>query len=257
MHVPRPSSAVFAAILIAIGIWGFHRFDFVAIWAPGIQPQQLRPPMVVACSMISIVVGVGLLWWRSASGAAWLFFAFLCIWLAWSKGLALIHAPAALAAWESAGETAVLVSAALALAGRSNPKHSRPNIAKEVGVRCLYGLALLAFGASHVAYVTLTASLVPPWLPWHAAWVHLTAATYVAAGIALLAGRLAQPAATLAALQMALFGVLVWLPKIAGGARDFDTLDEAAISFALAASGWVIASALKRLRAEHADLSVV
>jgi hypothetical protein len=45
---------------------------------------------------------------------------------------------------------------------------------------------------------------------------------------------------------MALFGVSVWLPKIVVGARDPDTLNEAAISFVLAASGWVIATSLVR-----------
>jgi hypothetical protein len=44
---------------------------------------------------------------------------------------------------------------------------------------------------------------------------------------------------------MALFGLLVWVPKIAAGARDADTWSETAISFALAASGWVIWDAFK------------
>ena len=41
---------------------------------------------------------------------------------------------------------------------------------------------------------------------------------------------------------MALFGLLVWLPRIALAPRDAETQNETAISFILAASGWVIAT---------------
>jgi uncharacterized membrane protein len=102
----------------------------------------------------------------------------------------------------------------------------------------------MAFGAAHLGYPALTASLVPAWLPWHLAWVYLTAATYIAAGIALVVGRCARLAAALSAAQMALFGLLVWLPRIALGSRDADTLNETAISFMLAASGWVMATVI-------------
>jgi len=50
-------------------------------------------------------------------------------------------------------------------------------------------------------------------------------------------------------MQMALFGLLVWLPRIVLGSRDADTLNEAAISFMLAASGWVMATVIARRHA--------
>ena len=108
------------------------------------------------------------------------------------------------------------------------------------------GFALIAFGISHFGYAALTASLVPSWLPSHFFWVYFTGTTYTLAGIALVFGILRRTAAYLAALQMALFGILVWLLKIALGTWDIDTLNETAISFMLAASALVIASHLKR-----------
>jgi len=225
---------VLGVLLFVIGVWGVVGADFVAIWAPGIRPTGLRPAMAIACSLISIVAGAGLLWRRTSLLAARVLLAFLCLWLVWCKGSALVYAPAAPASWESLGETAVVLSAAWALAFDSG----------EPGPRILYGLSLIAFAAGHLGYVTLTASLVPGWLPSHVGWVYLTAATYAAAGVALVTGRFSRLAAALSALQMALFGVLVWLPKIAAGARDMDTLNETAISFGLAASGWVLANAL-------------
>jgi hypothetical protein len=148
--------------------------------------------------------------------AARLLLGFFLVWLIWCKGAALARSPADLAAWESLGETVVLTAAAWTLTRTSDDTWPKW-LNSAAGPRVLYGLALIAFGASHLAYVTLTASLVPAWLPWHVAWVYLTAATYVAAGIALAGGRFFRPAAALSALQMALFGLLIWLPRVAGG----------------------------------------
>jgi uncharacterized membrane protein len=243
------STAAFAAVMIATGIWGLAQRAFVGIWAPGIQPVGVRPTMVVLCSLISMASGAGLLWPRYASIGARMLLTLLFVWLVWCKGFALPRSPTELVAWESLGETAVVTSAAWALAASPPDVGSFLRLA-HVGPRLLYGLALIAFGAAHLGYIALTASLVPNWLPWHIAWVYLTGATYIAAGIALVGGRLSRLAAILSAIQMALFGILVWLPRIAAGARDVGTVDEAAISFALAVSGWVVATSLKRPTAD-------
>lgn len=237
-------------MMVAIGVWGLTELRFVAIWAPGIQPPQLRTPMVIVCSIFSIVTGAGLLWARSRSTAARLLFAFLCLWLVWCKGVALVRAPTVVASWESLGETAVVMSATWALAQPiAELKDRSGSVFVRRGPRVLYGAAMIVFGASHLAYVGLTASLVPAWLPWHSAWVYFTAGTYFAAGLALLVGLFAPLAAFLSAVQMVLFGALVWLPRMVEGSRDADTLNEAVVSFALAASGWILATALESRRA--------
>ncbi len=243
----EPSRVSFAILIILIGLWGLAKPGFVAIWAPGVGPAILHQPVAIGFSLISINTGVGLLWPRFTTMAAGVLFAFLCLWLVWVKGLPLVRAPTVLVSWESLGETAVVLSAAWTLAvgpalDRSAPR--RPTKLAEMGPRIVYGLALIAFGAAHLGYPALTASLVPAWLPWHLTWVYVTAATYIAAGIALVVGPYARPAAGLSALQMALFGLLVWLPRIALAPRDAETQNETAISFILAASGWVIATAI-------------
>jgi uncharacterized membrane protein len=173
----------------------------------------------------------------------------LVLWLFWCKGPPLAHALADPAAWESLGETAVLVAAAWTIAAGSDwdfPVLRSSSLIAKRGPLIVYGLSLIAFGISHFGYAGLTASLVPAWLPWRLGWVYLTGTTYIAAGVALVVDRLARSAAILSALQMALFGVLVWLPKIAVGSHDAETLNETALSFALAAAGWVIATAVRR-----------
>lgn len=249
----QPGRAVFAIAMIAIGFWGLAQSTFVAIWAPGIQPADLRPALAVACALVSIVTGLALLSPRTAPMGAYVLFAFLCLWLLWAKGVPLVQSPGVLASWEGLGETAVVTAAAWALTAGLNGDQSGDRDLRglaTIGPRVLYGLALLAFGASHVGYPAFTASLVPPWLPWHLGWVYLTAATYIAAGVALVAGRLAYWAGVLSALQMALFGALVWMPAVLAGSRNADTLNEAAISFTLAVSGWVVASSINRQRAQ-------
>jgi uncharacterized membrane protein len=254
----EPSRVVFAILIILIGLWGLVRSGFVAIWAPGIGPAVLRLPIAFGCSLVSFVTGIGLLWPRFTSIAARMLLAFLCLWLVCAKGLPLVRAPTVLVSWESLGEMAVVLSAGWALAvavDRSAPR--RASKITEMGPNIVYGLALIAFGAAHLGYSAFTASLVPAWLPWHLAWVYLTAATYIAAGIALVVGPRAQLAATLSAVQMALFGLLVWLPRIALAPTDADTLNETTISFMLAASGWVIATAIAHRHAADASTTGV
>lgn len=248
------SRVAFGALLFATGVWGLARGSFVAIWAPGIQPAALRPAMVIACSLVSAIAGIGLLWEHSAYRSSRVLLALLLLWLVWCKGVLLIRAPAEPASWESLGETAAVLAAAWALARSCDGlglDRSNSSLTHWSGPRVLYGLVLIAFGVAHFAYPTLTASLVPMWLPSHLLWVYLTGAAYLAAGIALLSDRVARLAAALSSIQMALFGALVWLPKVAAGALDADTLNEAAISFMLAASGWVISTAIKRVNSDQ------
>jgi uncharacterized membrane protein len=111
--------------------------------------------------------------------------------------------------------------------------------------KTLYGLALIAFGLSHFAYLELTAPLVPDWLPGHTLWAYFTGATYLAAGAAMIIGVFAKLAATLSAVQIGLMTVLVWAPILAAGHVSEQHWIETVVSCALTIGAWVVAESYR------------
>jgi uncharacterized membrane protein len=241
-----PGHALFALTMVALGIVGLVTGDFGPIWQPVPKALPAREALAYLCALISLATGVGLYAKRAASAAARVLLVYLVLWLLLFKVRAIVLAPAVAALWESCGETAVIVAAAWTLYAcfASGWDRQRLGFASgERGVRIarvLYGLALIAFGLSHFAYVKETAALVPRWLPAHVAWVYFTGGAYIAAGLAVLVGVYARLAAALSTLQMGVFTLLVWIPIVAAGSRDPSDWSETFISWALTVSGWVV-----------------
>jgi uncharacterized membrane protein len=242
MRIARAGHALFAATLVGLGLWGLIGGGFAPIWEPVPKGWPARDALVWLSALVALGAGLGLAWRRTAAAAAGVLAVVLLVWMLAFKAPAIFAAPGQAAAWESCGETAVLAAAAWALFATEAQRHRL--LAGATGAelaRRLYGLAMIAFGAAHLAYVKETAALVPAWLPGHVVWVWLTGLAYIAAGVAILAGVLARVAAALSALQMGLFTLLVWVPAVASGHAGAGDWSEAAISWALTVAGWVIA----------------
>jgi uncharacterized membrane protein len=233
--------------LIVIGLWGLAGGQFGAIWQPVPTSTPARDILAYACAVVSLAAGLGLLWRPMAAPAARLLLAWLLLWLVAFKARTVFAAPGAVVSWESFGETVVIVAGAWALYALLADAWDRRQLGFATGegglriARGLYGLAMIAFGLAHLAYVRQTAALVPAWLPAHTSWVWFTGAAYIAAGAAILTGMLARLAAALSALQMGLFTLMVWAPMLAAGARDAATSSEAVVSWTLAAAGLAVA----------------
>jgi len=117
--------------------------------------------------------------------------------------------------------------------------------------RVLFGAACVVYGAGHFAYAAYTAAMVPAWLPGRTGLAYLTGAAHAAAGLSLLVGILPRLAATLEAIMISLFGVLVWLPSFFAQPRPEWAAplqvqwSETLLTFLLAASACIVAASLR------------
>lgn len=249
--------AVFAVIMIALGILGVIKRDFTVVWQPVPNGVPAREVLAYLCSFVSLASGVGLLWRRSAALAARVLLAYLVLWFLLFRIYGFFVLPFVASTWSS-GQTLVMIAAAWVLFVWFATDWDRQHFgfaARDKGLciaRVLFGLGLIPFGIAHFMYVKETVVLVPGWLPWHVFWAYFTGATFIAASLAVFTGVFARLAVTLSALQMGLFGLLVWAPRVAAGSLNAFQWGEVVTTVALTAAAWVVADSYRGPRAERA-----
>ena len=111
--------------------------------------------------------------------------------------------------------------------------------------RIVFGICLLIFGTAHFVYMSLTAPLVPKWLPpTQEFWAYATGIAHIAAGVAILSGVKARLAAILLTVMFALFSVLVHVPMAVADPSNHWIWNENAVNLALIGAAWVVADSL-------------
>ena len=250
MRIVSVSHAAFAAVMIAFGSLGLIRGDFTVLWEPVPKSIPAREVLVYLCAVVSLASGIGLLWRRTAALAARVLLALLVLWLLVWRIPGLFQLSLVEGTWSS-GKTMVMTAAAWVLFVWLATDWDRRRLGFATGdkglrrARVLYALGLIPFGVAHFLYPGPTAALVPGWLPWHMAWAYITGATFIAASLAIIIGKFARLAATLSALQMGLFGLLVWAPLVARGSLSAFQWGEVVITVALTVAGWVVADSYR------------
>jgi uncharacterized membrane protein len=247
MRVASAGHALFAAILIALGVQGLIQRDFTSVWQPVPKGAPAREALVYLCALVSLGCGLGLFWRRAAGHAARILLVVLLLWLLIWRVPVVFRAPGGVLSWDGCAETAAIASAAWVLYAWFSTGPATGDKGIRIA-RVLFGLALIPFGLAHLAYIKETAALVPAWLPAHVAWAYATGVFFLAAGAGVLFGVYARLAAALAALQIGLFTVLVWVPIVAAGSKDRFQWSEFAISWALTAAAWVVADSYRGKR---------
>jgi len=253
MRIASLGHAAFAATMIALGILGLVKgdFTFTPIWTGVPETMPAREMLVYLCAFVSLLTGIGLLSRRAAAVASPVLLIYLLLWMLLFRVSHIFSAPTEVVTWWACGESAVMVAAAWVLyawfASDGNAQRLR-FAAGDKGVRIarvFYGLGLIPFGVAHFIYLKETVVLVPGWLPWHTAWAYITGAAFVVAGVAVAVGLFARLAATLSALEMGLFTLLVWVPLVPTGRLTAFQWGEVVDSCALTAAAWVVAESFR------------
>lgn len=251
MRIASVGHAVFAVTMIALGVMGFVQGDFAPIWHAVPQGLPAREALVYVCASVALASGIGLFGKRSASIAARVLLAWLLLWLLLVRLRDIFAAPTVFGAWYGSVETAEFIAGAWVLYAWFSTDRDRRWFGFAAGdngvriARVLYGLALIFFGASHFIYVNLTTPLVPGWLPAPQFWAYFFGCTYIAAGLAVLIVVYARLAAVLAAVQMGIFTLLVWVPRVASGHISAGHWAEFVVSWTLMAAAWVLADSYR------------
>ena len=246
MRIASVGHALFAALMIGVGIQGLITGEFTTVWQPVPRGVPGREVLAYICALLSLASGIGLLWRRTAALAASALLGSLVVWLLVWRIRALFIATLMEGSW-SLADTLVMTAATWVLFAWFATDWDRQHLGFATGekglriARVLYGLGMIPFGYAHFANVKGTAVLVPGWLPWHLAWAYFTGGTFVVAGVAMLIGVCARLAAVLSTLQMALFLLLVWVPILTAGSLSAFQRMEVATNLALIAAGWLVA----------------
>jgi len=251
MRIQNVGQVIFAAVMAGLGVMSLMTGHFAPIFDGVPKALPGREALVYVCALITLACGAGLLWKRAAAPAARVLFAYLLVWMLLIKVRFILFDPLTEVNYESTGETAVSVAAAWVLYALLANDWDRQKLGLATGdkgvrnARVLFGLALIAFGLSHFAYLDNTASLVPGWLPWHAGWAYFTGTAYLAAGVAIIIGVYARLATTLTAAQMGLFGLLVWLPRLGAAHFGDEIWGEFILTCTLTSGAWVVADSYR------------
>jgi uncharacterized membrane protein len=250
VRIASMGHAAFAAVMIGLGVLGLIKGDFTALWQPVTRGVPAREALAYLCALVSLASGIGLLFQRTATVAARVLLSYLILWFLLWNVYPVLRTPGVASTW-SAGKSMVMVAATWILFVWFATNWDRQRLRFATGdkgiriARVLYAVGLIPFGVAHFLYLKETTVLVPGWLPWHVAWAYITGATFIAASVAILLGVFARLAATLSALQMGLFALLVWLPRVAAGSLSAFQWGEVVTTLVLTAAAWVVADSYR------------
>jgi hypothetical protein len=173
---------------------------------------------------------------RAASvvlGIVYLVFSLACV-----PGI--LAAPNVYAQYGSFFEQFCILCGAIALYAATDVNAGRALLFGRVA-RLGLGVCAISFTVAQVVYLRFTASLVPRWIPPNQMfWAIVTTIAFALAAIAILINLRARLAMHLMGLMVALFGVLVWLPRLIAHPQGHLNWSETALTFLIAGAAWMV-----------------
>ena len=234
----KKHSALFALGTLLLGLVGIWFHEFALQWQAVPAGIPMRTPLAYASGALLVAGGAAILSGRYERAGALLLASFYGLWVV------AFHLPNAIAsfrhigAWNAPAEITYLTMGAVALLS-AHAGQMRRTLARTASL--LAGLSAVVFGCAHFNYIDFTATFVPAWIPpSQVFWAWATGAGHLAAGIGLVTGVQARLAATLHAVMMGSFVLLVHVPRVFGSPEKHEEWIMLAISSALTGSALLI-----------------
>jgi uncharacterized membrane protein YphA (DoxX/SURF4 family) len=248
MRTNKINLALFGAGAASLGILSIVFNDFAPLWNAIPSALPGRAFWVDACGSVLIAASVGLCFARATLPSVATIGAYYVFW-----GIG--SAPPIFSLLLSFGSWYGLVIASSAIAGAwilyagmAFPSRNERSVRV---ARVVFGLACIFYGCSHFAFADYTASFLPAWLPGRLVFAYFTGICHVAGGVGIALGIVPRLAATLEAIMMSLFGVLIWVPSFFAHPRPewagttLNQCSELVVTLVLAAAAWSIAASLR------------
>lgn len=232
------STAGIAALVIS-GAW-VNIYAPLPSWVPG------RATLTMVYGVVLLGAAVALAWRRtlatSSAAVALLFLA----WLLVLQVPYLVRRPGAEGLWLGVSQLVALVVAPWILFARSAFPAGRAArlLAGDRAVhvaRMAYGLLALPMFGLHHFLAPGAPQAVPAWLPMRAGWAYATGVAQIAAGTAILVGFVPRLAATLEAVLIAVFILLVHVPGVLDAPTDHLQWSMLVVASALGGAAWIVA----------------
>lgn len=220
VRVIGPGHLMFAVGLAAIGVLSLVSGDFALNWQPVPPWVPWRETLARASGVMLLAGGLGMLLKPTATVSALLLTVNMMVWLMLLRLPRVISSPASSGMWLGFGETVLLVCGGWILLASLAEFDGTVRMKRITGddsvrlARFLVAVALPVIGQAHFVSAEATAQLVPAWLPDRLGLAYFTGACHVAAGLCMLLTIVPRLAATLEAIMIGLFTVLVWVPRL-------------------------------------------
>lgn len=240
MYVPRILLALSFALLGMLSI-GLH--DFGSVWPIIPKGFVWHDTIATLAGVILLASAIALGIPRSAKPGSLVLASILLLRvLLLSVPRAIAH-PFVEASWYDVSENLTHVAGAWTVFAML-PQEIGASSNLRIG-QILFALALPAIGLSHMVYLDQTAPIIPAWIPFHVPLAYLTGVAHIAAGVGILFGALPRLAATLEAVMVSFFTLLVWVPTVIAAPTNLFDWAEICVSTAITGSAWAVAESFR------------
>ena len=236
---------VYAAAAIFLGGLGLVSGDFATTWQNVGPNTPLREPLAYLTAVLELAGGIAILWPRTArAGALTLTIVYSVFTLIWAS-----KAFVNLGNYDPIGnvfEELSLVAAGLVLFATFSPAGSSIARRRPFFV-FLFAICPISFGIVHIIDMPGLLGWIPGWLPpAKMFWAYATTMGFFGAAVAILTGIMAPLAARLLTAEIAIFELLIWVPKLSAGPHDHFNWSGNAICTALAGASWAVSDSISQ-----------